>query len=213
MITKLNKLNNPESFLQINIVKGFKYIDLAGEIVNQYHKKDTPPKFRMGLEGLVIENPLNYIDLLKVTPTIIWGKFSNNPSFDSILKIFNEQANNILQILKVDKINRIGWRNYFIYEVNQNKLDEYFKKYFQPNTLKITSYTSELVTNKDFKANLTVVPVVKNDSGSTKGLLFDVDIFQTGNFTPDQINQILKNFREFLSNKGEFINILNTTFL
>jgi len=29
-IQKLNKLKNPESFIQINTVKGFKYIDKAG---------------------------------------------------------------------------------------------------------------------------------------------------------------------------------------
>ncbi len=38
-IKKLNKLNNLESFIQIDTIKGFKYIDRAGEIVNTYYKK------------------------------------------------------------------------------------------------------------------------------------------------------------------------------
>ena len=40
VIQKLNKLKNPESFFQINTIKGFKYVDRAGEIVNAYHKNN-----------------------------------------------------------------------------------------------------------------------------------------------------------------------------
>ncbi|MDP2933714.1 MAG: hypothetical protein Q8N81_06325, partial [bacterium] len=63
-IAKLNKLNNPESFIQINTIKGFKYVDKAGEIVNAYHKKNAAPQFAMGLNGLVIEQPKDKIDQL-----------------------------------------------------------------------------------------------------------------------------------------------------
>ncbi len=36
-IKKLGKLIHDHSFFQINIIKGYKYIDRAGEIVNMYH--------------------------------------------------------------------------------------------------------------------------------------------------------------------------------
>ena len=73
-IQKLNKLKNPESFLQINTIKGFKYVDRAGEIVNAYHKNNLPPQFLMGQNGLVIGQPKDKIDELKVTAQIIWAK-------------------------------------------------------------------------------------------------------------------------------------------
>jgi hypothetical protein len=213
-ISKLSKLNNPESFLQLNLIKGFKYVDLAGEIVNKFYTKDSPPNFQMGLDGLTIKKPTKDIEELKITPVVLWAKFINNPSFDKIEDLFNDNAKSILNTLKVERINRVGWRNYFIYTVDtQNKIDEYFKKYFNPSTLKITSYACELNTNKSFKANLTVQPVVKKDSHNAKGLLFDVDIFQTGDFSPSDIKNILTSYREFMANKGDLMSILNTTFL
>jgi len=71
-IQKLNKLKNPESFIQINTIKGFKYVDRAGEIVNAYHKNNSAPQFQMGLNGLVIEQPKDKIDELKINAQVIW---------------------------------------------------------------------------------------------------------------------------------------------
>ncbi len=76
-IQKISKLKRSESFIQINTVKGFKYIDRAGEIVNLYHKKNVPPPFNMGLNGLVIDQPKDKIAELKVTPQMIWMKFTD----------------------------------------------------------------------------------------------------------------------------------------
>lgn len=71
VIQKLNKLKNPESFIQLDTIKGFKYIDKAGEIVNIYHRNNSAPKFQMGLNSLVIEQPKDKIDQLKVTANVI----------------------------------------------------------------------------------------------------------------------------------------------
>jgi hypothetical protein len=64
-ISKLNKLNNPESFIQINMIKGFKYIDNAGENVNAYHKNNPAPQFNMGLNGLIINEQKDKAESLK----------------------------------------------------------------------------------------------------------------------------------------------------
>ena len=53
-ITKINNLVNAESFLQVNFVKGYKYVDRAGEIVNYFHTSDKKaPNFVMNLQGLI----------------------------------------------------------------------------------------------------------------------------------------------------------------
>jgi hypothetical protein len=70
-VQKLNKLKNPESFIQVNTIKGYKYVDRAGEIVNFYYKNNSAPKFIMGLNGLSIEEPKEKIDELKITPQLI----------------------------------------------------------------------------------------------------------------------------------------------
>ena len=55
-IQKLNTLKNPESFMQINTIKGFKYVDRAGEIVNAYHKIILHLNFKWGLMDWLLSN-------------------------------------------------------------------------------------------------------------------------------------------------------------
>jgi len=211
-IQKLNKLKNPESFIQINTIKGFKYVDKAGEIVNAYHKNNSTPQFQMGLNGLVIEQPKNKIDELKISAQVIWAKFSKIDSLDSISTLFAKESENILKILEVEKISRIGWRNYFVHEfLNKEKQDEYLKKFTVIQDTKPTVIRLEIKTGKDFNANLMLQSVIKNDENKTSGILFDIDIFQNGEFEPKDISKLLREFRHYLADENGFLNIVNNT--
>ena len=212
-IAKLNKLNNPESFIQINTIKGFKYVDKAGEIVNAYHKKNIAPQFAMGLNGLVIEQPKDKIDQLKVTAQVIWEKYSEIDSLDMILNLFSADAEKILKILEVEKISRVGWRNYFVYEFpSKEKQDEYLKKFTVIDNTNPSLVRLEIKTGKDFSANLMIQPVIKNDTDKTHGVLFDVDIFQNGEFEIQNISKSLKEFRQYLADENGFLSVINNTF-
>jgi len=212
-IAKLNKLNNPESFIQINTIKGFKYIDKAGEIVNAYHKKNAAPQFTMGLNGLVINEPLDKIDELKVTSQVIWAKFTQIDSLDMISNLFSNEAKKILEILEVEKISRIGWRNYFVYEFqDKSKQDEYLKKFTVVDNTTPSILRFEIKTGKDFSANLIVQPVIKNDTNKTPGVLFDVDVFKTGEIKIDEVSSTLKLFRQYLADENGFLSVINNSF-
>ncbi len=212
-IAKLNKLNNPESFIQVNTIKGFKYVDKAGEIVNAYHKKNIAPQFAMGLNGLVIEQPKDKIEQLKITSQVIWEKFSEIDSLDMISNLFSTDAENILKILEVEKISRVGWRNYFVYEFSsKEKQDEYLKKFTVIDKTNPSLVRLEVKTGKDFSANLMIQPVIKNDTNKTHGVLFDIDIFQSGEFDSKSISKILKEFRQYLADENGFLSVVNSTF-
>lgn len=212
-IQKLNKLKNPESFMQINTIKGFKYVDRAGEIVNAYHKNNSAPQFQMGLNGLVIKQPKDKIDELKITAQVIWAKFSEIGSLDSISTLFAKESESILKILEVEKISRIGWRNYFVHEfLNKEKQDEYLKKFTVIKDTKPMVVRLEIKTGKDFNANLMLQPVIKNDENKTSGILFDIDIFQNGEFEPKDISKLLKEFRQYLADENGFLSVVNNTF-
>ncbi len=212
-IKKLNKLNNPESFIQINTIKGFKYIDRAGEIVNTHYKKNAPPIFTMGLNGLVIEQPKHKIEQLKVTPQVIWMKFTEIDSLDMVANIFFEEAQKILQILEVERVNRVGWRNYFVHEFqNKAKQDEYLKKLAVIKDTKPSVVRLEIKTGKDFGANLILQPVIKNDTEKTTGILFDIDVFQNGEIELKNIPELLKGFRQYLADENGFLSVVNNTF-
>lgn len=212
-VQKLNKLKNPESFIQVNTIKGYKYVDRAGEIVNFYYKNNSAPKFIMGLNGLSIEEPKEKIDELKITPQLIWVKFGEPDSLDMIASVFSKEAENILKILEINKINRIGWRNYFVYEFqNKEKQAEYLKKFTVLKNTKPVIIKLEIETLKDFNAILLLQPVIKNDVEKTHGILFDVDVFQNKEVDVSQIPNSLKKFREYLVSQEGFLSVINNSF-
>jgi len=211
-VQKLNKLHNPESFIQVNTIKGFKYIDKAGEIVNKYHIKNKPPNFTMNPEALVIEKPQDKIDLLRVTATNFWLKFSKIDSLDMIIGLFQKNTKDVLETLEVTKLSRIGWRNYFIYEfVNDDKFKSYFANLQPIKNNDFISLTVSIKTNKSFKGNLTIVPVAKTDS-KTKAILFDIDMFEEGDFAVQSIETKLKEFLTYLKAEDGFLEKINKSF-
>lgn len=212
-IAKLNKLNNPESFIQINTIKGFKYVDKAGEIVNTYHRNNSVPQFSMNPNGLVIKEPKDKIDQLKITPQIIWARFTEIDSLDMISNLFAKEAEIVLKILDVENMSRIGWRNYFVYEFkNKMKQEEYLKKFTFIKNIKPSILRFEVEIGKDFSANLIIQPVIKNDDSKTSGVLFDIDVFQNGKIGIGDISKILKTFRQYLVDENGFLSIVNNTF-
>jgi hypothetical protein len=213
-IAKLNKLKNTESFIQINTVKGFKYIDKAGEIVNQYYQGDIVPVFEMNLNGLIIKEPKDKIQELKITPQIIWAKFNEIDSLDMIKGLFFKESKTILDILEVEQISRIGWRNHFVFEFKDKKEQEkYFKNLTSFNEGVLSIVRFEIDTKKDFSLNLIIQSVVKNDENQTPGVLFDVDIFQKGKIKIDNVQKILKSFMNYLREEKSFLSVLNNTFI
>lgn len=213
-IKKLTKLNNPECFIQVNTVKGFKYIDKAGEIVNFYHVDDIIPRFSMGLNGLIIDKPKDKIDTLKVTSQMVWMKFSQIDSLDMVSDLFSKETKEVLSILEVKKLNRIGWRNYFIYEFSdQKKQEEYFAGLANTKAGKLSFIKLEIQHSENLNVNLRIQAVVKNDEQQTPGVLFDVDVFQAGNIEPENISKILRNIRQYLADEDGFLSVINNTFI
>ena len=77
-IKSITDLKLQNSFYQLNLIKGFKYVDKAGEIVNLYHNGNKPPEFNMGfkvrISFCVIKNNLTILwrrDIILVYQLII----------------------------------------------------------------------------------------------------------------------------------------------
>lgn len=213
-LRKINNLKNPESFLQINTVKGFKYVDKAGEIVNAFHKGEAPPQFTMGLDGLIIEQPIDKIDTLRISSQIIWAKTTQIDSLDMVSRLFSTESKKILGILEIDKISRIGWRNYFIYEFqNKEEQESFFKKIVAIDGLQPVSISFKIDTAVLFQANLTIQPVIKENEVGATGVLFDVDIFQNKEIDTEHIQSTLDSFRVYIQdNENGLVKVLKTTF-
>lgn len=210
-IQKLTRLNNTESFLQVNLVKGYKYVDRAGEIVNKYHIKNKAPEFTMNLEGLVMVNPTEEIDTLKISSSILWAKFTKSDPLDMIKRSFIKESTLILSTIEVSEISRIGWRNFFVFDFEDDGQRNEALKKFQPIDqllFESTSYKSKLL---DKSLHVRLSKVTKNDESKKPALLFDIDTFISYE-KPLQVTGLQKELDGFFSlfHSEEFLDLLNS---
>lgn len=210
-IQKINKLICAESFLQVNLVKGFKYVDKAGEIVNEFHSGNKEPQFAMILKELVINKSDR--EEIKISPKVFWSRYISPDSIDQFLELFVKDAEKIFKILEVNQISRIGWRNHFVYEFTQEDGEKeralIFSKFLKKEKLNLEvielSYKIESV-NFYFR----ISKISKNDKNSTPALLFDVDCFKEFNEnlkieeTRSELKKIEKKIRS-----DDFLGIIN----
>ena len=147
---------------------------------------------------------------MKITAEVVWAKLSQVSTLDSAYQLFVKEALGILSTLEVNKVKRIGWRNYFVYEFsNSQEEKKVFEKIIGVKDAKVVQLQMEIKTGKDFEANLIIQPVVKNDDEKTKAILFNVDLFQIQETSPEDITRVLKSFSEYLRDNNGFLAIVN----
>lgn len=187
-INKISQLKNLESFLQINYLKGFKYIDKVGEILNLYQSELGEIQYNMSPTRLIIPKPLPDIEEIKISNVDLWCHFVEPKNLGNAESIYLNEVTKILNILGVEKVVRTGWRNYFIHEL-PNK----------PNDLnslsKITKIsTQELTFKQDLMNNVKSsirVKLLKQKDNEKIVLFFDLDVYMENKFN---INESFKSF-------------------
>ncbi len=202
----------PATYLQIHYRKGFKVLDKAGEIINNYHIDDNEPFFQFESDGLIIKDPTSSIDVLKITPNNIWAKYYPNEDLHSIYIDYCKQLEYIFQILEINKILRIGWRNHFVHEFKDRSAQiELFKKIITLDfkLFHVASINTKLETGFDFDAILNIQAASKNDTTKTPAILFDIDIFQLKNLSAKKIDGHFKSIWNYLNSNSGFLNIIN----
>ena len=219
-IFRSNELTNSDSFFQVDTLKGYKYIDLAGEIVNLYHTEDSkPPRFEMNLQGLTIKSPKGENSLtLKVTPNTIWAGFkAHTTTQDRMFTTFGDYVTEVSEILSVTTYKRIGWRNYFIYKLQDDNIDNWFpldkaKKDKHVKTLNTINMRIDVeIDGTKLLGNLILEPLVK-EGGEEKGVLCDLDLYTEGSFSKDEIQGVFKAMKKYLKEGGYFVTLLNELF-
>jgi len=212
-ITKLNQLKHVESFLQINFTKGFKYIDKAGEIVNLFFTKpEREPLYIMDQRQLLIRESENSKEEFKIAVNNFWYHKADPENLNDLKNIFFSKAIKITQIVEVDKLTRLGWRNYFIFELSQTN-NLFFKKCFERED-KIKLDLLQIVFNrkiKGFECRFEVKKLEKKDR-KTPVILFDVDISKKyeGYLNTSILNSELDKLYQLLESE-EFIKTINYT--
>lgn len=210
-ISKILKLNYIESFLQVNYLKGYKYIDKAGEIVNHFFIDGKEPLFEMNLGGLTILKPKEKAEEMRVTPKSLWAHFVNPGSFEEVEDFYTKELKNIATILNIKEITRIGWRHYFIYDFKtEAEADEVIGKFSPISNMKSKELYFEYICNS-IPLNIRLKKVFKNDEEKTPGILVDVDFykkFDSTVLTLDKANKEIEKLKT-TAKSNDFLGLVN----
>lgn len=173
-INKISNLKHLESFLQINYLKGFKYIDKVGEVLNLYQSESGEIDYNMNPEKLIIPKPIEGIAEIKVSNVDLWCHYIDPNNLGEAERKFIKEAEKILKIIEIEKVIRVGWRNYFIHELSS-----------KPENLNLLTKISKASTEElHLKLNLSDdikstarIKLLKQKDNDKKVLFFDLDTY------------------------------------
>jgi hypothetical protein len=206
-IKSITDLKLQNSFYQLNLIKGFKYIDKAGEIVNLYYEGDKPPNFNMGIDGLYLKSPEEYIEVLKYSSDRLWMKFDKIDTIDQVIQFIRKPINITKDIQNVEIISRIGWRNIFLIELMDtrevNNIEKIVEIIPDTNTLsfRITHSKNEI------KSVIEIELLVNKKEKNKKALQINVDVFIQENIKIDDVVKRTKEITQYF--KNDFIKLIN----
>lgn len=210
-VKKLNQLKHIDSFMQINYLHGFKFIDRAGELVNLFYTEKQEPPYQMTQRELVIKEKIDDFRSYKIAVNNLWYHDSNPQNLGNLSDIFIKKSEDILKILEINEITRIGWRNYFVYEFqsleDKNKI---FSKLTFLESLELLNLCFKKSIN-DYFCNFNIQGAEKQDRTKTPAIIFDVDCFNIYKETIRQEDIIgeLKAMKD-LFYSDEFLVVINS---
>lgn len=101
-----------KAFVQANTLKGWRYLDLAGSVMNHY--TDTFVDMNVGLQGLGMRNPAAVMDEARVTPHEIWVGFTRPATLGFVTdKSWNFIAT-VAEMLGIQTFSRLGLRLQYV---------------------------------------------------------------------------------------------------
>ncbi len=209
-IKKITEVDIGQSFMQVNLIQGYKYIDRAGEIVNFFYSGNKPPRFQMSLSELVIFNPEEKAEQMKVSPSAVWASFQEPDSLEYMNDFYVPKVIKVMKIMDVTEISRVGWRSHFVYELDKKKLEECFKKFSPITNTKVEGVTLQ---NKINKINLSIRlnQVISKKEKPFSGILIDVDFFQdfTDGLSIEKIPSIFLDIKNTIRT-DDFLALINS---
>jgi hypothetical protein len=173
-INKINKLKIIESFVQVSYLKGFKYIDKAGEIINLYQRDNGEVKYDMTADRIYIPEPNGTIKNIRVSNVDLWAHFVEPENLGKVKQDYIKEFNRISEIVDIGTIVRIGWRNFFVLDLDN---DDNLCGILPIDNAEIleTSFKKKV---GDLNLNCRIRPLSK-EKDKKPAILFDLDIFQT----------------------------------
>lgn len=219
LVNTIKKLKLENSFLQLNTIKGYLYIDKAGSILNSYINESKPfdLQFNMSINGLIIDSPSINFDKIKITSDSLWFNLKKEKldfQFKNHLDLYLKEAKWISEKLSILKYSRFGWRNHFIHEFEKDTDQQDILKKIFPMADVNVKLNNFCFSAKVGNINCTFIVSVLEDpenSDLIKGLLIDIDQFYTKEigFSAKDIQKLKDEFQDSFKPTGEILSFIN----
>lgn len=181
VIRKLNELKNIDSFMQVDIYKGYSYLDRQGLLLNHFldGKSKSAPKLQN--DGLLVEELNNGIQSYKITPSRLWAHFTNPPNIGKTRRAFIDTTIDVIKLLNIEQLKRIGWRNKYVFGFdNVEDLQKATANFVPRLKGKLTEITYSKDLDNGIHQTINIEPVQKlQDIPNLPeyGILFDIDTY------------------------------------
>jgi len=180
-------------YFQASLVKGWRYLDDAGKVVNRW--LDQFPDTTVGIEGLIMRNPDAIMREVRVSVDRIWLAFS---APDTVRLVCDQSAKictEISEIIDVKSYTRLGIRLQYLQAtpdvescerlVTGNLVPDSFRTLLNEAGLNLRSANVNVdLYDSKLKVRLSVRPVrrirkpSKPDKLPDMGVMFDIDMYQ-----------------------------------
>jgi len=107
-------------FCQADMVKGWRYLDDAGKIMNRWDS--AFPDKTVGVDGLTMRNKDEVFETLKVNPLVIWLHFSVPEKLEYVVDVSRSTIEGVSEILGVSQYRRIGLRLQYFHGIERARL-------------------------------------------------------------------------------------------
>jgi len=198
------------AYCQVDILKGFRYLDDAGKIMNKYD--DDFPEKTVGVEGLHMVNKGGVLNELRVSPQRIWLRFAKPDTLQYVLDHAWPLIRDVAAIIDVVEARRFGLRLEHLYPVSDAEAatrtaagtifaDALLGAGAEPSSFEAIVETKA----KDLEVVLRVRPVQRaikpreTDTLPDFGIMFDADICWGGEAAP------VADVRKFLGACGKWV--------
>lgn len=204
-IKKLTDIENTDGYIQSKFIKGYKYIDRAGEILNLYEKDDGAISYSMSPERLVIHEPTKGIKELKISNHDFWIHFQKPASLEMVEKQYLDNAKKILAVTGVKKVINIGWRNQYLYEQPNKELTLKHLAPTLPEEVSAISFSTEVGS---ISVNVSAQLLKDNETEKKSALLLDFDFYLVADFEISELSEAIRQLKSAIRSK-EVLVIIN----
>ena len=181
-----------KAFCQVNTVKGWRYLDDAGKVMN--HFADEFEEMKVGLNGLLLNKPGAIIDEARVTAKDIWIGFTRPATGTYVGDQAWRYVQTVANIIGVESVSRVGVRLQYLLPtaIAQDQMAAIARTLVGGPVLSIpgaptsTEVSLELQLERGLQVTLRFQPVklrpseVLVENLPTEGLMFDSDVSRSG---------------------------------